>query len=179
MKAGYQKQILISKPTVGLTRFFGFQKKVEPSCFWGPVYNGFTTFYFCKKSRLKKLFSKFFNPPPKNRWKNTRWKHRLKSALCHHSRALSRSTVFAAKHLFGFLDAAQTSKSLFATRCVESGIDIPTVACWLGHSGGWMLALKIYEHLRRAHSQSMASKVTFGAAMKPDNVTHIQREQAA
>jgi integrase len=53
-------------------------------------------------------------------------------------------------------------RHLFATRCVESGIDIPTVARWLGHSDGGMLALKIYGHLRREHSQSMAAKVTFG-----------------
>jgi integrase len=55
-------------------------------------------------------------------------------------------------------------RHLFATRCVESGIDIPTVARWLGHSDGGMLALKIYGHLRREHSQNMAAKVTFGAA---------------
>jgi integrase len=53
-------------------------------------------------------------------------------------------------------------RHLFATRCVESGIDIPTVARWLGHSDGGMLALKIYGHLRREHSQNMAAKVTFG-----------------
>jgi integrase len=54
-------------------------------------------------------------------------------------------------------------RHLFATRCVESGIDIPTVARWLGHSDGGMLALKIYGHLRREHSQAMAQKVTFGS----------------
>jgi integrase len=53
-------------------------------------------------------------------------------------------------------------RHLFATRCVESGIDIPTVARWLGHSDGGMLALKIYGHLSREHSQSMAAKVIFG-----------------
>ena len=59
-------------------------------------------------------------------------------------------------------------RHLFATRCVESGIDIPTVARWLGHSDGGMLALKIYGHLRREHSQAMAAKVTFGATLKPE-----------
>jgi integrase len=54
-------------------------------------------------------------------------------------------------------------RHLFATRCVESGIDIPTVARWLGHSDGGMLALKIYGHLRREHSQAMAQRVTFGS----------------
>jgi integrase len=56
-------------------------------------------------------------------------------------------------------------RHLFATRCVESGIDIPTVARWLGHSDGGMLALKVYGHLRREHSQNMAAKVTFGSQM--------------
>jgi hypothetical protein len=42
-----------------------------------------------------------------------------------------------------------------------------------------MLALKIYGHLRREHSQSMAAKVTFGAAPEPANVTQIQKAQAA
>ena len=62
-------------------------------------------------------------------------------------------------------------RHLFATRCVESGIDIPTVARWLGHSDGGMLALKIYGHLRREHSQAMAAKVTFGATPEPKNVS--------
>ncbi len=53
-------------------------------------------------------------------------------------------------------------RHLFATRCVESGMDIPTVANWLGHSDGGMLALKIYGHLRREHSQAMAQRVSFG-----------------
>ncbi len=60
-------------------------------------------------------------------------------------------------------------RHLFATRCVESGIDIPTVARWLGHSDGGMLALKIYGHLRREHSQAMAQKVTFGTETLPIN----------
>jgi hypothetical protein len=59
------------------------------------------------------------------------------------------------------------------TRCVESGIDIPTVARWLGHSDGGMLALKIYGHLRREHSQSMAARVTFGTASAAAGVNRM------
>jgi integrase len=66
-------------------------------------------------------------------------------------------------------------RHLFATRCVESGIDIPTVARWLGHSDGGMLALKIYGHLRREHSQAMAAKVTFGATSEPTNFAATAR----
>jgi integrase len=50
---------------------------------------------------------------------------------------------------------------LFATRCIEAGVDIPTVSRWLGHSDGGALAMKIYGHLREKHSAEMAAKVTF------------------
>ncbi len=52
-------------------------------------------------------------------------------------------------------------RHLFATRCIESGVDIPTVSRWLGHSDGGALAMKTYGHLRREHSAAMAQKVTF------------------
>ena len=54
-------------------------------------------------------------------------------------------------------------RHFFATICVESGIDFPTFSRWLGHSDGGILALRIYGHLRREHSQAMAQKVTFGS----------------
>lgn len=52
-------------------------------------------------------------------------------------------------------------RHLFATRCIESGVDIPTVSRWLGHSDGGALAMKTYGHLRQEHSQAQASKVRF------------------
>ena len=52
-------------------------------------------------------------------------------------------------------------RHLFATRCIESGVDIPTVSRWLGHRDGGALAMKTYGHLRNEHSQAMAQKVTF------------------
>jgi integrase len=52
-------------------------------------------------------------------------------------------------------------RHLFATRCIESGVDIPTVARWLGHKDGGALAMKTYGHLRNEHSQQMAQKVKF------------------
>jgi integrase len=69
-------------------------------------------------------------------------------------------------------------RHLFATRCVESGIDIPTVARWLGHSDGGMLALKIYGHLRREHSQAMAQKVTFGSEPLPTRPQDHENQKA-
>lgn len=57
-----------------------------------------------------------------------------------------------------------TLRHLFATRCIESGVAIPTVAHWLGHKDGGALAMKVYGHLTDHHSISMAQKVSFGAA---------------
>ncbi len=52
-------------------------------------------------------------------------------------------------------------RHLFATRCIESGIDIPTVSRWLGHKDGGVLAMKTYGHLRGEHEAAMAEKVSF------------------
>jgi len=52
-------------------------------------------------------------------------------------------------------------RHLFATRCIESGVDIPTVSRWLGHKDGGALAMRTYGHLRNEHSQQMAQKVRF------------------
>lgn len=52
-------------------------------------------------------------------------------------------------------------RHFFATVCIESGVDIPTVSRWLGHKDGGVLAMKTYGHLRREHSQTQALKVSF------------------
>ncbi len=52
-------------------------------------------------------------------------------------------------------------RHLFATRCIESGVDIPTVSRWLGHKDGGALAMKVYGHLRDNHSSAMTQKVRF------------------
>lgn len=54
-------------------------------------------------------------------------------------------------------------RHLFATRCLESGVDVKTVASWLGHVDGGSLLLKTYAHLRNEHSKRMAQLVRFGA----------------
>lgn len=53
-------------------------------------------------------------------------------------------------------------RDAFATACIEAGVDIPTVAAWLGHADGGALLMKTYAHHRRAHSVTQAAKVTFG-----------------
>src|SRR5215467_15744077 len=50
-------------------------------------------------------------------------------------------------------------RHLFATICIESGVDIPTVSRWLGHKDGGALVMRIYGHLRDEHSQAAAAKV--------------------
>jgi hypothetical protein len=57
-------------------------------------------------------------------------------------------------------------RHLFATRCIESGVDIPTVSRWLGHKDGGALAMKTYGHLRDEHSTNMAQKVTYSDISK-------------
>lgn len=52
-------------------------------------------------------------------------------------------------------------RHFFATICIESGVDVPTVSRWLGHKDGGALAMKTYGHLRDEHSQAQAQKVTF------------------
>ncbi len=52
-------------------------------------------------------------------------------------------------------------RHLFATTCIESGVDIPTVSRWLGHSDGGVLAMKTYGHLRDEHSKLAAKRVSF------------------
>jgi len=50
-------------------------------------------------------------------------------------------------------------RHLFATRCIESGVDLPTVARWLGHQDGGALLSRTYFHLVDEHSRRMAARV--------------------
>jgi len=54
-------------------------------------------------------------------------------------------------------------RHLFASTCIESGVDVPTVSRWLGHKDGGALAMKVYGHLRREHSAAQAQRVRFAA----------------
>lgn len=51
----------------------------------------------------------------------------------------------------------------YATVCIESGVDIPTISRFLGHSDGGILAGKTYGHLRDEHSQRMGERIDFSA----------------
>lgn len=52
-------------------------------------------------------------------------------------------------------------RHLFATTCIESGVDIPTISRWLGHKDGGALAMRTYGHLRDDHSTRQAARVSF------------------
>jgi integrase len=52
-------------------------------------------------------------------------------------------------------------RHFFATTCIESGVDIPTVSRWLGHKDGGALAMRVYGHLRQEHSFAAIRKVAF------------------
>ena len=58
-------------------------------------------------------------------------------------------------------------RHFFATICIESGVDIPTVSRWLGHKDGGALAMKTYGHLRDEHSKLAAQKVSFSPSPIP------------
>jgi hypothetical protein len=58
-------------------------------------------------------------------------------------------------------------RDLFVTRCIESGVDIPTVAHWAGHKDGGALLMKTYNHLRMEHSLEMSQRVTFRPGAHP------------
>lgn len=58
-------------------------------------------------------------------------------------------------------------RDLFATRCIEQKVDVPTVAKWLGHKDGGALLMKVYSHLRTEHSLAMGARVSFGT-LGPD-----------
>lgn len=52
-------------------------------------------------------------------------------------------------------------RHFFATTCIESGVDIPTVSRWPGHKDGGALAMRVYGHFRQEHSSASVKKVTF------------------
>lgn len=78
-------------------------------------------------------------------------------SVCECEEALTKACVKAEAHRITHHDL----RHLFATRCIESGIDIPTVSKWLGHRDGGVLAMKVYGHLRDEHFDRMAARVSF------------------
>jgi integrase len=63
---------------------------------------------------------------------------------------IPRFTTHALRHLFG-------------TACLEAGVDVRTVAAWLGHKDNGALLLKIYSHVREQHEAEMIRRVRFAS----------------
>ena len=50
-------------------------------------------------------------------------------------------------------------RHLFATSCLESGVEAATLAVWLGHQDGGALVLRTYGHVRPEHGRLAAARV--------------------
>jgi integrase len=94
----------------------------------------------------------------------------LKKPVCH-VRKFNRSLKNACKKLGLHHLTHHDLRHLFATRCIESGVPIPTVAKWLGHKDGGVLAMQTYGHLRDKHSADMAQKVVFSESTSAPSPT--------
>jgi integrase len=60
----------------------------------------------------------------------------------------------------------------FVTKCLQAGVDVFTLAKWVGHKDNGKLLLKVYSHLQAEHSQEMANKVTFGVSSIAPTTAH-------
>ena len=67
----------------------------------------------------------------------------------------------------------------FVTKCLQAGVDVFTLAKWVGHRDNGKLLLKVYSHLQAEHSQEQAAKVKFGAAPLPENVMRLSAATTA
>jgi len=67
----------------------------------------------------------------------------------------------------------------FVTKCLQAGVDVFTLAKWVGHRDNGKLLLKVYAHLQAEHSQAMACKVTFGTSRLPENTIPMPEAQSA
>jgi integrase len=55
----------------------------------------------------------------------------------------------------------------FVRYAIEAGVDIKTIAAWVGHKDGGLLVAKTYGHLRDTHSFEMARRMTFHTPAAP------------
>ncbi len=87
-------------------------------------------------------------------------------------RGESADGVLRVKEAQGFISSAckklgiprfttHSLRHLFGTACLEAGVDVRTVAKWLGHKDNGALLLKIYSHVRSDHEESMIKRVRF------------------
>jgi integrase len=58
-------------------------------------------------------------------------------------------------------------RHLFASTCVMAGVDLMTIAAWMGHLDGGILVGKVYGHLLDEHKRTAAAKLSFGLRAMP------------
>ena len=94
--------------------------------------------------------------------------------------------VFRVSEAYGSLRAAAKAigiphishhdlRDLFATTAIESGVDIPTVADWLGHKDGGALLLERYRKRRDEHAKASAKRVSFAPIAPSDPRSFVDR----
>jgi site-specific recombinase XerD len=49
----------------------------------------------------------------------------------------------------------------FATKCIEAGKDVVTVAGWLGHNDNGRTVIMVYGHFRKHNSHAEAAGIKF------------------
>jgi len=59
-------------------------------------------------------------------------------------------------------------RRMFVTRCIELGIDVKVIADWQGHRDGGKLILGTYSHVRNAHAEEMAKKLSLEVKPKEE-----------
>lgn len=83
--------------------------------------------------------------------------------------ATARKCIETACHNLGLSSFHHHSlRHYFATCAIESGVDIPTVAHWLGHKDGGALLMKTYSHLQQAHSLEQIKRVSFSTTPRTE-----------
>lgn len=98
----------------------------------------------------------------------------LETMSSRNGRADQDSQVLLIKEAQGFINSAcrklglqrfttHALRHLFGTACLEAGVDVRTVAQWLGHKDNGALLLKVYSHLRPEHEAEMIAKVRFSS----------------
>jgi integrase len=66
-------------------------------------------------------------------------------------------------------------RRMFITRAIERGVDVKVIAEWQGHRDGGKLILQTYSHVRRPHSERMATLMTVD---EPQNVIPMPKAEA-
>jgi integrase len=102
------------------------------------------------------------------------WKRVSKGKFVITQKDCRRALRYAAQLLSCPLYNHHTFRHYFATRCIVSGVDIPTVAKWLGHTDGGMVLLRTYCHLLDEHSRAMAKRVQLGIKDNPQILVEVQ-----